>query len=175
MRLKNNQYKKRYKINSEILAKVVRLVGKNLPPKIYPLEQALKKAKDLKLDLVEINPKVTPIVCKAMNYSKFLYNLKKKKKKEKKHLIFTKEMRLTSQTSRHDLYFKIEKAKQILKSNKKVKFSIFFKGRSIRYKYLGKQMLLKCIKRLSQITKVEIPPRMEEKKMFIVLIPNFKK
>ncbi|MGX7592416.1 translation initiation factor IF-3 [Candidatus Karelsulcia muelleri] len=174
MRLKNNQSKNRYKINYEIIAKVVRLVGKNIKPKIYPLEQALKKAKDLKLDLVEINPKVTPIVCKAMNYSKFLYNLKKTKKKDKKNILFTKEIRLTSQTSIHDLSFKIDKAKKILKSNKKVKFSIFFKGRSIIYKYLGKKMLLKCIKILSKITKVEIPPRMEEKKMFIVLLPHLK-
>ncbi|MGX7590282.1 translation initiation factor IF-3 [Candidatus Karelsulcia muelleri] len=159
----------KYKINSEIISKVVRLVGKNIKPKVYPLKQALKIAKDLSLDLVEINPKVTPTICKAMNFRKFLYNLKKK---YKKNVILTKEIRLTSQTNIHDLSFKIENAKKILKYNNKVKFSIFFKGRSIFYKYLGEKMLLKCIELLSNITKVEIPPRMEEKKMFIVLIPK---
>ncbi|MGX7592820.1 translation initiation factor IF-3 [Candidatus Karelsulcia muelleri] len=162
----------KYKRNSEIRSKVVRLVGKNIKPKVYPLKQALKIAKDLSLDLVEINPKVTPTICKAMNFSKFLYNLKKSKKKYKKNVILTKEIRLTSQTNIHDLSFKIENAKKILKYNKKVKFSIIFKGRSIFYKYLGEKMLLKCMELLSNITKVEIPPRMEEKKMFIVLIPN---
>ncbi|MGX7592136.1 translation initiation factor IF-3 [Candidatus Karelsulcia muelleri] len=162
----------KYKINSEIRSKVVRLVGKNIKPKVYPLKQALKIAKDLYLDLVEINPKVTPTICKAMNFSKFLYNLKKRKKKYKQNVILTKEIRLTSQTNIHDLSVKIEKAKKILTSNKKVKFSIFFKVRSIFYKYLGEKMLLKCIELLSNITKVEIQPRMEEKKMFIVLIPK---
>ncbi|MGX7590140.1 translation initiation factor IF-3 [Candidatus Karelsulcia muelleri] len=162
----------KYPINSEIRSKVVRLVGKNINPKVYPLKQALKIAKDLSLDLVEINTKVTPTICKAMNFRKFLYNLKKRKTKSKQNVILTKEIRLTSQTNIHDLSFKIEKAKNILKSNNKVKFSIFFKGRSIFYKDLGEKMLLKCIELLSNITKVEIPPRMEEKKMFIVLIPK---
>ncbi|MGX7590711.1 translation initiation factor IF-3 [Candidatus Karelsulcia muelleri] len=169
MRIKT---KIKYKINSEIRSKVVRLVGKNIKPKVYPLKQALKIAKDLSLDLVEINPKVTPTICKAINFRKFLYNLKKRNKKYKKNVILTKEIRLTSQTNIHDLSFKIENAKKILKSNNKVKFYIFFKGRSIFYKYLGEKMLLKCIELLSNITKVEIPPRMEEKKMFIVLIPK---
>ncbi|UOQ27720.1 Translation initiation factor IF-3 [Candidatus Karelsulcia muelleri] len=169
MRIKK---KIKYKINSEIRSKVVRLVGKNIKPKVYPLKQALKIAKDLSLDLVEINPKVTPTICKAMNFSKFLYNLKKMKKKYKKNVILTKEIRLTSQTNIHDLSFKIENAKKILKSNNKVKFYIFFKGKGIFYKYLGEKMLLKCIELLSNITKVEIPPRIEEKKMFIVLIPK---
>ncbi|MGX7592689.1 translation initiation factor IF-3 [Candidatus Karelsulcia muelleri] len=163
-----NKYKT-YKINSEIKSKEVRLVGDNMESKVYTLQKALQIAQTLALDLVEINPKATPTVCKAMNWPKYCYNLKKNKIKQP--LILTKEIRLTSSTNSHDLSFKIEKAKQLLRLNKKVKLYIFFKGRSIIYKSLGEQMLLKCIKLLSSFMKVEIPPRMDGKKMFIVLSP----
>ncbi|MGX7590428.1 translation initiation factor IF-3 [Candidatus Karelsulcia muelleri] len=168
----NKKYKN-YKINSEIKSKKVRLVGEKIESKVYPLIKALKIAKKLDLDLVEINPKANPTVCKAMNFKKFLYNLKKKKLK--KNLILTKEIRLTSYTNSHDLSFKIENAKKFLRLKNKVKFSIWFKGRSIIYKDLGEKMLLKCIKLLSTFIKVEITPRMDGKKMFIVLSPKTNK
>ncbi|MGX6961042.1 MAG: translation initiation factor IF-3 [Candidatus Karelsulcia muelleri] len=161
-------------MNSEIKAKTVRLVVEKLESKVYPLKKALKIAKHLDLDLVEINPKATPTVCKAMNFQKFCYNLKKNGQKRKTNLILTKEIRLTSSTNYHDLSFKIENAKKFLILKNKVKFSIFFKGRSIIYKDLGEKMLFKCIKLLSTFIKVEIPPRMDGKKMFIVLSPKTK-
>ncbi|WP_337992638.1 translation initiation factor IF-3 [Candidatus Karelsulcia muelleri] len=159
---------KNYKINSEIKSKKVRLVGEKIESKVYTLKKALKIAKKLALDLVEINPKAT--ICKVMNFKKFLYKLKKKKLK--KNLRLTKEIRLTSYTNSHDLSFKIEHAKKFLILKNKVKFSIFFKGRSIISKDLGEKMLLKCIDLLSTFIKVELPPRMDGKKMFIVLSPK---
>ncbi|WDI79517.1 translation initiation factor IF-3 [Candidatus Karelsulcia muelleri] len=84
----------------------------------------------------------------------------------------TKEIILTSYTNSHDLSFKIEHAKKFLILKNKVKFSIFFKGRSIISKDLGEKMLLKCIDLLSTFIKVELPPRMDGKKMFIVLSPK---
>ncbi|MGX7592961.1 translation initiation factor IF-3 [Candidatus Karelsulcia muelleri] len=167
-----NKNYKNYKINSEITSKKVRLVGEKIKSKVYPLKKALKIAKKLALDLVEINPKSTYTVCKAMNFKKFLYKLKKKKLK--KNFILTKEIRLTSYTNAHDLLFKIEHAKKFLRLKNKVKFSILFKGRSIIYKDLGAKMLLKCIDLLSTFIKVEIPPKMDGKKMFIVLSPKQK-
>lgn len=134
-------------------------------------------AKDNNLDLVEINPKVYPPICKILEYKKFLYDQKKKKKylKSKQEKSITKEIRLGPNTGEHDLKFKVKNATKFLKSGEKVKFTILFKGRSIIYKDQGEILLLKCAKSLDKFGKVEKLPLMEGKKMIMLMSSKNKK
>jgi translation initiation factor IF-3 len=121
--------------------------------------------------LVEINKKINPPICKILDYKKFLFEIKKRKKniKSKQNKIIIKEIRISPQTDDHDVKFKIKNAKKFLQTKEKVKFTIFFKGRSIIYKEKGKIMLLKCAKFLEKFGKIEQIPIMDGKKMFMIL------
>jgi translation initiation factor IF-3 len=119
----------------------VRLVGDNIEnPGIYALRDALKLADELELDLVEISPKAEPPVCKITDYSKFLYQQKKKQKemKAKTVKVVIKEIRFGPQTDEHDFNFKLRHAENFLKDGAKVKAFVFFKGRSIFLKNRAK-------------------------------------
>lgn len=163
-----------HRINENIVSNKVRLVGKNVEVGIYYTKEALKIASNNEMDLVEINPKSNPPICKILEYKKFLYEQKKKQKqfKTKQDKVSTKEIRLGPQTSDHDLKFKIKNSKKFLESKEKVKFSLFFKGRSIIYKEHGKLLLLRCASALSKYCKMEQSPIMEGKKMFMILSPK---
>lgn len=163
-----------YRINERISSEKIRLVGDNVNIGIYTLSTALKLAKDLELDLVEINPKTDPPICRILEYKKFLYEQKKKKKqiKSKQDKIITKEIRLGPQTGDHDREFKVKSAEKFLKSREKVKFSIFFKGRSIIYKEQGELLLLKCAEALDDYGKIEQMPIMEGKRMYMIVSPK---
>lgn len=121
--------------------------------------------------MVEINKKINPPICKILDYKKFLFEIKKRKKniKSKQNKIIIKEIRISPQTDDHDVKFKIKNAKKFLQTKEKVKFTIFFKGRSIIYKEKGKIMLLKCAKFLEKFGKIEQIPIMDGKKMFMIL------
>jgi len=155
----------------------VRLVGDNVEMGIYPIEEALKKAEELELDLVEISPKADPPVCKIMDYSKFLYELKKKEKaiKQKTHKVVVKEIRFGPQTDEHDYEFKKKYAIKFLQEGNKVKAYVFFKGRSIIYKDQGQLLLLRLAEDLEEYGKVEQLPKMEGKKMIMMIAPLTKK
>lgn len=144
---------------------------------IYSISQALKIAKEKGLDLVEINSKVNPSICKILEYKKFLYEQRKKNKylRSRQEKINTKEIRLSPYTGDHDLEFKINNAKKFLKSKEKVKFTILFKGRSIIYKDQGEILMLKCAKSLEKEGKVDNMPLMDGKKMIMVVSPKNKK
>lgn len=144
---------------------------------IYPIEEALKKAEELELDLVEISPKADPPVCKIMDYSKFLYELKKKEKaiKQKTHKVVVKEIRFGPQTDEHDYEFKKKYAIKFLQEGNKVKAYVFFKGRSIIYKDQGQLLLLRLAEDLEEYGKVEQLPKMEGKKMIMMIAPLTKK
>ncbi|XMD99349.1 MAG: translation initiation factor IF-3 [Candidatus Karelsulcia muelleri] len=161
-----------YKINKKISATELRLVGNNIETGIYSLKEALKRASNLGLDLVEINSKTNPPIGRIIDYKKFLYEQKKKTKKYKQEKMRTKEIRLTPQICEHDLLFKRKHAERFLKSKEKVKFTIFFKGRSIIHKEKGKILLLKCASSLEKFGKIEQIPIMEGKKMYIILSPK---
>ncbi|WP_110476753.1 MAG: translation initiation factor IF-3 [Candidatus Karelsulcia muelleri] len=161
-----------YKINKKISATELRLVGNNIETGIYSLKEALKRASNLGLDLVEINSKTNPPIGRIIDYKKFLYEQKKKTKKYKQEKMRTKEIRLTPQICEHDLLFKRKHAERFLKSKEKVKFTIFFKGRSIIHKEKGKILLLKCASYLEKFGKIEQIPIMEGKKMYIILSPK---
>ena len=155
----------------------VRLVGDNIPePGIYSLRDALKLAEEMELDLVEISPKAEPPVCKITDYSKFLYQQKKKQKemKAKTVKVVVKEIRFGPQTDEHDFNFKLRHAEKFLKEGAKVKAFVFFKGRSILFKEQGEILLLKLATGLEDIGTVEQLPKLEGKRMTMYISPKKK-
>ena len=144
--MKNDSFKGQYRINEQIRAKEVRIVGDELTePKVYTIFQALKLAEEKDLDLVEISPNAVPPVCRIIDYSKFLYQLKKRQKEQKAKQIKVnvKEIRFGPQTDDHDYQFKLKHAKGFLEDGDKVKAYVFFKGRSILFKEQGEVLLLR--------------------------------
>ena len=155
----------------------VRLVGDNIPePGIFTLRDALKLAEELELDLVEISPKAEPPVCKIIDYSKFLYQQKKKQKeiKAKTVKVVVKEIRFGPQTDEHDFNFKLRHAEKFLKEGAKVKAFVFFKGRSILFKEQGEILLLKLATGLEDVGAVEQLPKLEGKRMTMFISPKKK-
>ena len=133
-------------------------------------------AEELELDLVEISPNAKPPVCKIMDYRKFLYEQKKKAKelKSKASKIVVKEIRFGPNTDDHDFMFKLKHAQNFLEEGCKVRAFVFFRGRSIVYKDKGEVLLLRFAQELEELAKVEMLPKMEGKKMFIILSPKKK-
>ncbi len=175
--MKKEVIKEQHRINEQIRAKEVRLVGDdNIEPKVYPLFQALKMAEDREMDLVEISPNAVPPVCRIIDYSKFLYQLKKRQKeqKAKQVKVNVKEIRFGPQTDDHDYNFKLKHAKGFLEDGDKVKAYVFFKGRSILFKEQGEVLLLRFANDLEDFAKVEQLPILEGKKMTIFLSPKKK-
>ena len=166
-----------HKINEKIKAPTVRLVGENIKSDVYPLEEALKIAGDLGVDLVEVVPTAEPPVCRAIDYQKFLYEKKKKEKelKSKQGKQVIKEIRFGPHTDEHDFNFKVKHAMNFLEDGNKVKAFVHFKGRSIAYKEKGEIILLKFAQELAEYGKVELMPKMEGNRMFLHLAPLPKK
>ena len=165
------------RINNEIRTPKVRLVGENVEQGIYDTNYARKLAEELGLDLVEINPNAAPPVCKILDYQKYLYQQKKRAKEMKANSkqIEIKEIRFTPNTDDHDFEFKVKHAQEFLKQGNKVKASIFFKGRMINYTSQGEKLLLKFAIDCEEFGKAENMPKLEGKRMYIVLGPNKKK
>jgi len=163
-------------INEHIRAREVRLVGDNVTVGIYSIQEALKIAEDLELDLVEISPNAEPPVCKVLDYQKFLYQQKKKAKeiKAKSTKIVVKEIRFGPQTDDHDYNFKLKHAIGFLQEGAKVKAYVFFKGRSILFKEQGEVLLLRFANDLEDYGKVEQMPLLEGKRMIIMITPKKK-
>ncbi|MCD6200490.1 MAG: translation initiation factor IF-3 [Bacteroidales bacterium] len=176
-RNKNRKVVLRYRVNDRIRARTVRLVGDNVDTGVYSLQEALKIADDLELDLVEISPKADPPVCKIVDYQKFLYQQKKKQKeiKAKTTKIIVKEIRFGPNTDEHDYNFKLKHAEKFLEDGAKVKAFVFFKGRTILFKEKGEILLLRLAQDLEEIAKVEQLPKLEGKRMIMILSPKLKK
>lgn len=165
-----------YAVNERIRAKEVRLVGDNVENGIYPIQQAQKIADDMELDLIEISPTAQPPVCKILDYSKFLYQQKKrlKEQKAKATKVVVKEIRFGPQTDDHDYNFKLKHAQSFLQEGSKVKAYVFFKGRSILFKEQGEVLLLRFANDLEEYGKVEQMPVLEGKRMIIMISPKKK-
>ena len=133
-------------------------------------------ADELELDLVEISPSANPPVCKVIDYSKFLYQLKKKEKEQKaKNVkVVVKEIRFGPQTDEHDYNFKLKHAISFLEEGAKLKAYVFFKGRSILFKEQGEVLLLRFANDLEEYGKVDQMPLLEGKRMIIMLSPKKK-
>ncbi|HEY0678283.1 MAG TPA: translation initiation factor IF-3 [Chitinophagaceae bacterium] len=166
-----------HRINHFIRVPQVRLVGDNVEVGVYPTQEALKMAQAQQLDLVEISPNADPPVCKIIDYNKFLYDKKKKEKemKAKSKASEVKEIRFTSNTDDHDFDFKSKHAEKFLKDGNKVKAYVQFKGRAIQFKERGELVLLKFAERLADVGLPEGMPKLEGKRMLMVLAPKGKK
>ena len=165
-----------YRINEKIRAPKVRVVGENVNVGVYPIEDALQMAKGMSLDLVEISPKAVPPVCKIIDYSKFKYEQKKKQKeiKAKAQKTVVKEIRFGPNTDDHDFNFKTKHALNFLKDGAKVKAYVHFVGRTIVFKERGEILLLKFMQELEDYGKVEQMPKLEGKRMTVILSPKGK-
>ena len=172
--MKNDNLKGQHRINEQIRAKEVRIVGDDIESAVYPLAQALKMAEEHEADLVEISPNAVPPVCRIIDYSKFLYQLKKraKEQKAKQVKVNVKEIRFGPQTDEHDYNFKLKHAIGFLQDGDKVKAYVFFKGRSILFKEQGEVLLLRFANDLEEYAKVEQMPLLEGKRMIISLTPK---
>ena len=173
--MKNDSLKGQHRINEQIRAKEVRIVGdEEIEAKVYPIFQALKMAEEREMDLVEISPNAEPPVCRIIDYSKFLYQLKKRQKeqKAKQVKVNVKEIRFGPQTDDHDYNFKLKHAKGFLEDGDKVKAYVFFKGRSILFKEQGEVLLLRFANDLEDYAKVDQMPVLEGKRMTIQLSPK---
>jgi translation initiation factor IF-3 len=152
------------------------LVGENVEPGIYPIEQARQFAEEQELDLVEISPNAEPPVCRITDYQKFLYQQKKREKelKAKATKVVVKEIRFGPQTDDHDYNFKLKHAIEFLNDGSKIKAYVFFKGRSILFKEQGEVLLLRFANDLEEYAKVDQLPQLEGKRMIIQLSPKKK-
>lgn len=159
--------------NEQIRAKEVRLVGDNVEQGIYPIEKALRIAREQELDLIEISPNAEPPVCRVLDYQKYLYQQKKrlKEQKAKAAKVVVKEIRFGPQTDDHDYNFKLKHAISFLKEGSKVKAYVFFRGRSILFKEQGEVLLLRFANDLEEYGKVEMMPVLEGKRMIIMVSP----
>tara|TARA_B100001939_G_scaffold255112_1_gene222009 strand:+ start:1522 stop:1989 length:468 start_codon:yes stop_codon:yes gene_type:complete len=155
----------------------VRVVGEGIEVGVYPIRKAIELADDQGLDLVEISPKAVPPVCKIIDYKKFLYEQKKKQKelKSKQVKVVVKEIRFGPNTDDHDFNFKLNHAKKFLGEGFKVKAYVFFKGRTIVFKERGEILLLRFAQELEDIGLVEQMPKLEGKKMIMMIQPLKKK
>ena len=153
---------------------MVRVVGENVKVDVYPVSQAVKLAEEQGLDLVEISPKADPPVCKIVDYSKFKYEQKKKQKeiKAKAQKTVIKEIRFGPNTDDHDFNFKLNHARKFLEDGAKVKAYVHFVGRTIVFKERGEILLLKFAQALEEEAKVEQFPKLEGKRMFLMLSPK---
>ncbi|MEE2700460.1 MAG: translation initiation factor IF-3 [Bacteroidota bacterium] len=160
----------------EITAAFVRMVGEDVEAKIVPLDEALKTANRLGLDLVEISANTEPPVCKVIDYKKFIYDQKKKQKviKSKAQKVVIKELRFGPNTGEHDFNFKLKHAEKFLQDGAKVKAFVFFRGRTIIFKEQGEILLLKLAQALEEFGVVESMPKLEGKRMIMLIAPKKK-
>lgn len=152
------------------------MVGDDVESDVYSIEDALKLAEERELDLVEISPKADPPVCKLVDYKKFLYMQKKKQKelKAKQSKVVIKEIRFGPNTDDHDFQFKLKHAQKFLEEGSKVKAYVFFKGRTIVFKERGEILLLKFATELEEVGIVEQMPKLEGKRMTMMINPKKK-
>ena len=172
--MKNDSVKGQHRINEQIRAKEVRIVGDDIQSAVVPIQQALRMAEERNADLVEISPNAVPPVCRIIDYSKFVYQLKKraKEQKAKQVKVSVKEIRFGPQTDDHDYNFKLKHAIGFLQDGDKVKAYVFFKGRSILFKEQGEVLLLRFANDLEDYARVDQMPLLEGKRMTIQLSPK---
>lgn len=182
--VKKPEKKFQFRINYKIVVPKIRLVGDNfdeisevvgktVESGVFNTKEALAWAQELDLDLIEISPKAVPPVAKIEDYNKFLY-LKKKKEKEIKNKAaktVIKEIRFGPNTDEHDFNFKLKHAQKFLSEGAKVKAYVHFRGRTIVFKDRGQLLLLKFINELAELGAAEAMPKMEGRRMIVMIAP----
>ena len=171
--MKTDKKQNQYRVNEQIRVREVRIVGES-GSTVMPTREALDMARQQGVDLVEISPNANPPVCRLIDYSKFLYQQKKRAKemKAKQVKVEVKEIRFGPQTDEHDYQFKLKHAREFLEEGNKVRAYVFFRGRSILFKEQGEVLLLRFANDLEEVGKVESMPSLEGKKMFLYLAPK---
>ncbi|MGB0390258.1 MAG: translation initiation factor IF-3 [Salibacteraceae bacterium] len=165
------------RINERITAPEIRLVTDGGGAEVLATSIALKRAEEKGLDLVEISATAKPPVAKIMDFKKFLFEQKKKKKeiKSKAQKIVLKEIRFGPNTDEHDYQFKLKHGRKFIEEGSKLKAFVFFKGRTILFKEKGEILLLRLAQELADIADVESMPKMEGKRMIVFFNPKKKK
>jgi len=176
---KQNYFQKRTKdrgprSNNRILSPEVQVIsneGENLG--ILSTNEAVSKAKNQGLDLIEIAPNAKPPVCKIMDMGKYKYDAQKKANlaKKKQKTIALKEIKMRPVTEIHDYEFKVKNAKKFIAKGDKVKFTIRFKGRELQHSHLGNELMTKIKEDMKDIGKVELHPKFDGKQMIMVIQP----
>ena len=172
--MKKDNLKGQHRINEQIRAKEVRIVGDNIEPTVVSIHEALRIAEENEADLVEISPNAVPPVCRIIDYSKFLYQLKKKQKelKAKQVKIEVKEIRFGPQTDDHDYNFKLKHAIGFLQDGDKVKVSLRFRGREKDYTARGMEVMNSFAEAVADVSVIEKKPLFEGRSLTMVLGPK---
>jgi len=169
--------KDEHRINERIRVPQVRLIDENGGQVgVVPTQQALQMAREKGLDLMEVSPNAQPPVCKICDYGKFKYEKKKKEHqaRKKQTVIKVKEVQLRPQTDVHDLEYKFRNIRQFLEDGDKAKITIMFRGREITYVDQGFKIMRDLAERVKDIGSIEAPPKLEGKKLIMVLAPGKK-
>jgi len=167
--------KRKHRINNEIRVSEVRLIDQRGDMiGIVPIADALSRADHADLDLVEIAPTAKPPVCRIIDYGKFIYELQKKEKLQKKNQQQSqlKEVRFKWRTDTHDFNFKTRHARNFLEDGDKVKASVFFRGREITHQEIGRVLLERFLIDLADVAKIDAPIKMEGRSMVVILSPS---
>ncbi len=172
--MKRDNAKQQYRVNEQIRVREVRIVGDGIESTVMSTRNALHLAEQRGVDLVEISPNAQPPVCRLIDYSKFLYQQKKRQKemRARQVKVDVKEIRFGPQTDDHDYEFKLKHAKGFLSDGDKVKAFVFFRGRSILFKEQGEVLLLRFAADLEDYGKVEQMPQLEGKRMIMFIAPK---
>ena len=141
---------------------------------VLTIEQALSRAQEEGMDLVEVSPLAKPPVCKIMDYGKFKYLEKKKQNEAKKNqvVVLLKEVKFRPRTEEHDYNVKIKKVREFLEDSNKARITVMFRGREMSHRELGQKVLQEIIEDLKDVAVIEAAPRMEGRQMFMILAPN---
>ena len=169
--------KRGLQINGGIRADKVRLVDDaNNQVGVVPRDEALSRAQETGMDLVEVSPNSDPPVCRIMDYGKWLYQQKRRVRdahKKTQHPVATlKEIRLRPETEQHDLEIKVKHAREFLEKGHRVQFSVFFRGRQMLHKEQGYDMLSHVMETLQEIAKIERPSALTGRRMTLLLVPK---
>ena len=165
--------RKHVRVNDQIRITPIRVVsetGEQLG--IITTEDALNRARDSGLDLVEVAPNEKPPVCRIMDYGKYKYQQGKKQNSGKSHHTKTKEIRLRPKTGKHDIEFKVKKAQGFLKSKDKVQVSVVFRGREIVHVEEGRRVIQDVIAGLVEHGKIETPPMQQGRRIVCTIAPK---
>lgn len=169
----NQPLKRKERINQAITASKVRLVEGESRDTVLTIQEALERAQDAGLDLVEITGNANPPVCKIIDYGKYTYQQNKKKKEAKKNqrVMHLKEIKMRPKTDVHDYNFKVKHVRQFIQSGDRVKITVRFKGREMAFLEAGRKQLDKVVVDTQDIAKIESMPKVEARTMIMVLVP----
>ncbi len=166
---------KRLRTNDAIRTSPVRLIDdEDNQIGVVDLAEAKQRAKDAELDLVEVAPNSSPPVCRIMDYGKWKYQERKKAQKAKSHSKKSelKEVRLRPAIDEHDLQIKTDRARRFINEGHKVQFTLMFRGRQNAHKDIGRDLMLQVADGLSDVSKIETPPRGQGRRMTMIIVPD---